>query len=838
MRLSDDSMIHRFLGRWFVAVGLASSLAASANAADVTIRVNTAEPSHRISPRLIGVFFEDINFGADGGLSAELVKNGSFDIGPSLMGWKTEGEGLSVTVERDASLSAANPSYLRLRGEGQGAIVNSGYRGIGVHADAPLFIGFYGRSEADKSAELTATLVAEDGTKLAEERFKIEGSDWRRHESKITPTKTFAKARLEFRISGAGPVDLDVVSLSPVATWRDRPRGLRRDIVELLADLKPAFFRFPGGCIVEGSQLKNRYQWKTTIGPPEERRSLVNRWNTEFAHRLTPDYYQSFALGFFEYFQLSEDIGAEPLPIISCGMACQFNSGELVPLEELQPYIQDALDLIEFANGPIDSEWGAKRAAMGHPEPFNLRLLGVGNEQWGPEYFERYERFAEVLQREHPEIELVSTSGPFPSGRHFDHAWPLLRKLGVPIVDEHCYAMPDWFLREAHRFDGYDRKGPQVFMGEYAAQSVQIASPQNRNNLRCAIAEAAFLTGVERNSDIVTMSAYAPLLAHEEAWQWRPNLIWFDNLSSYATPSYHVQKLFSHHRGDVSLPTQIEDTRPVPPIAGRFGVGSHQTAVEFRNIRIANGDNDDTEALKLGDKDLTIRDGAWTATEGLLRNGSEHGSSRTLVGPRVEGDATLTLQARKVKGREGFVVYIRCGDGGSLIEWNVGGWGNREHGLTGHLATHSETPIHFERKPGSIDEGRWYDVKVSIEGSRVRCYLDGKLVHDIDAPAPKIDRVFAVASRDEESGDTILKVVNPTDEAADIRLELSGARSGDAVCRVIQLSGEPDAENSIEYPKRVAPQESEATIRPTDDTRTFPPHSLTVLRIAKAKGAP
>lgn len=823
-------------------------MAASAVSAEVTIRVNGDGPGHRISPRLIGAFFEDINFGGDGGLNAELVKNGSLEIAGGLMGWTVEGDGLKVAIERDAPLSAANPSFLRLRADASavgnrgavvnGVVVNGGFRGIGVHADAPLTMSFYGRSEAGKSAELTATLVSEDGAKLAEERFTVSGSEWRRHEAQLTPTRTVAKGRLELRTKGAGPVDLDVVSLSPVDTWRDRPRGLRRDVVQLLADLKPAFFRFPGGCIVEGSQLKNRYQWKTTIGPPEERRSLVNRWNTEFGHRLTPDYYQSFALGFFEYFQLAEDIGAEPLPIISCGMACQFNSGELVPLEELQPYIQDALDLVEFANGPADSEWGAKRAAMGHPEPFNMKLLGVGNEQWGPEYFERYERFAEVLQREHPEIELISTSGPFPSGDRFDYAWPLLRKLRVPIVDEHCYAMPDWFLREAHRYDNYDRKGPQVFMGEYAAQSVQIASPHNRNNLRCAIAEAAFLTGVERNSDLVTMSAYAPLFAHEDAWQWRPNLIWFDNLSSYGTPSYYVQKLFSRHRGDVLLPTEVDDTRPPAPIAGRFGVGSHQTAVEFRNVRVTSAANDGAEALELRDEDLTVRDGNWTAADGLFRNGSEHGSSRTLIGSRVEGDATLTLQARKVKGREGFVVFIRCGDGGSLIEWNVGGWGNREHGLTGQLATHSETPIRLDRKPGSIDEGRWYDVKVSIEGSRVRCYLDGELVHDIDAPAPKVDRVFAVASREEKSGDTIVKVVNPTDAAADIRLELSGAPSGAAACRVIQLSGEPDAENSIDHPRRVVPQESDTTIRPTGDSRSFPPHSLTVLRIAKAEGAP
>ncbi len=270
--------------------------------------------------------------------------------------------------------------------------------------------------------------------------------------------------------------------------------------MQLLADLKPAFFRFPGGCIVEGSELKYRYQWKHTLGDLADRRLLLNRWNNEFSHRPTPDYFQSFALGFYEYFLMSEEIGAEPLPILNCGMACQFNSSELVPLSELQPYIQDALDLIEFANGPVTSTWGAKRAAMGHPEPFNMKLLGVGNEQWGPQYIERYKAFAEVLKEKHPEIELISGAGPFPADKNYNYAWPELRALSADIVDEHCYAMPDWFLKASKRYDGFERNGPKVFMGEYAAQSIDITSPDNSNNLRCALAEAAFMTGMERNS--------------------------------------------------------------------------------------------------------------------------------------------------------------------------------------------------------------------------------------------------------------------------------------------------------------------------------------------------
>jgi alpha-L-arabinofuranosidase len=310
---------------------------------------------------------------------------------------------------------------------------------------------------------------------------------------------------------------------------------------------------------VEGTQLSGRYQWKKTLAPAEERPLLINRWNYEFLHRPAPDYFQSFGLGFFEFFQLCEDIGAQPLPIVNCGMACQFNSAELCPMDALNPFIQDALDLVEFANGPVTTEWGAKRAALGHPEPFNLKMMGVGNEQWGPQYIERYEKFSQVLKQKYSEIKLIAAAGPDPGDDRFKFLWSKLRALNADIVDEHCYSQPAWFLANTHRYDTYDRNGPKVFMGEYAAQSVATLSTKNRNNLETAIAEAAYLTGLERNADVVRMASYAPLFAHVDAWQWTPDLIWVDNLAVLPTANYYVQQLFSRNRGDKVLPTDIKD---------------------------------------------------------------------------------------------------------------------------------------------------------------------------------------------------------------------------------------------------------------------------------------
>jgi alpha-N-arabinofuranosidase len=558
-----------------VVVSLLAGPAGAGAPADVRLVVRADRPGAQISPTMYGVFFEDINFGADGGLYGELVKNRSFEFSDSMMGWSDEQTGTAVgtirVLDKDP-LNAANPHYVRIQptdAEAGYGITNDGFRGIGVRKGEGYLFSVFARG--DKKATLRVELVTTKAQVLAKARIKGFDTGWTRKTAILRPNATEAHARLRVLVETRNTtVDLDMISLFPRKTWGNRPNGLRADLVQWLADLKPGFVRFPGGCIVEGRYLSTRYQWKATIGKPEERRLLINRWNDEFQHRPAPDYFQSFGLGFYEYFLLCEDIGAEPLPILNCGMACQFNSGELVPLDELQPYIQDALDLIEFANGPATSTWGGKRAAMGHPKPFNMRLLGVGNEQWGPQYIERYERFAKVLKERHPEIRLVSSAGPSPDDERFQFLWPKLRELQADVVDEHCYANPAWFFDNAGRYDGYDRSGPKVFMGEYAAQSVKTVSPENRNNLQCALAEAAYMTGLERNADVVVMSSYAPLFAHEDLWQWRPDLIWFDNLRSYGTPSYYVQQLFSLHRGDVVLPVTV--TGREPPTSQRPGL--------------------------------------------------------------------------------------------------------------------------------------------------------------------------------------------------------------------------------------------------------------------------
>ena len=541
-----------------------------------TITVQVDKPGASISPTMFGIFFEDINFGADGGLYPERVKNRSFEFPEPLMAWKQASDGSPqsvMTVLTENPINEENAHYIHFdvtNAGGKVGLTNEGFRGMGLQRGATYVLSLYARTPAHAQRAGTTRIVQQrapslrveledaNGRDLAQGRIAGFGQNWKKYSLTIRPNATAQKAHLNLFVEGTGSLDLDVVSLFPVGTWKNRENGLRADLVQLLKDMNPGFLRFPGGCIVEGRYLKTRYQWKTTVGDLTKRKLIINRWNDEFKHRPAPDYYQSFGLGFYEYFQLAEDIGAEPLPLVNCGMACQFNSGELVPVDQLDPYVQDALDLIEFANGPVTSEWGRLRAAMGHPAPFNMKMLGVGNEQWGPQFIERYEVFSKVLKQKHPEITLISDSGPSPNDDRFKFLWAKLRELNADIIDEHYYMAPGWFLANTDRYDNYPRTGPKVFAGEYAAQSVGIASPNNRNNWECALSEAAFMTGLERNADVVRMASYAPLFAHVDGWQWTPDLIWLDNLRSYGTPNYYVQKLFSTNKGTHVLPVLID----------------------------------------------------------------------------------------------------------------------------------------------------------------------------------------------------------------------------------------------------------------------------------------
>ncbi|WP_187270209.1 alpha-L-arabinofuranosidase C-terminal domain-containing protein [Pontibacter qinzhouensis] len=553
-----------------LALGLTMSVNVSAQKAPSFV-VKANQPTATVAPTMWGLFFEDINLGADGGIYAELVKNRSFEFYNPMMGWKEEkrggGEG-SLLVHNRNEINPANPRYLRLQvksDQGEYGLINEGFRGMGVKQGNQYDFSVMARQHEGSNLALTIEVVNAKGEKIGGATLTPSGKEWEKYSVSFTASATEPKAQMVLLAKGKGAVDLDMISLFPKDTWKNRPGGLRADMVQLLADMKPGFLRFPGGCIVEGRTLDERFQWKKTVGKPEERELIVNRWNTEFSHRPTPDYYQSFGLGFFEYFQLSEDIGAEPVPILNCGMACQFNTGEVVPLDQLDPYIQDALDLIEFANGPATSKWGKVRADMGHPAPFNMKYLGVGNEQWGEQYVERYKVFEKALTAKYPNVQLISTTGPFPDGEEFEYLDKTLRSMTdarVDVIDEHYYRPAKWFRENATRYDNYDRKGPKIFAGEYAAQSVAIASPDNKNSWEMALSEAAFMTGLERNADVVTMTSYAPLFAHAEGWQWTPDMIWVDNLQAYGTPNYYVQKLFSTNAGTNVVPV-LRDNKAV-----------------------------------------------------------------------------------------------------------------------------------------------------------------------------------------------------------------------------------------------------------------------------------
>jgi len=528
-----------------------------------TIKAN--EYKADIQPTMWGVFFEDINLGADGGIYAELVKNRSFEFNKPLMGWTiqrkkfVEGE---VLVQNRKSEDAANPRYITVTadnaGKGDLGLTNEGFRGMGIKQGVRYDFSVMYRQQT-AGVKLHAELVDSTGKVLGEAVLAPSetGAEWHKQAISFNPSSTALKAKLNIWFEGSGKIDVDMISLFPGDTWKNRPGGMRADMIQMLADMKPGFIRFPGGCIVEGIDLNNRYQWKKTLGPLESRQLIMNRWNVEFAHRPAPDYFQTFGLGFYEYFQLAEDIGASPLPILNCGMACQFNTAEVVAMDELDPYVQDALDLIEFANGDATTKWGKVRADMGHPASFNLTMMGVGNENWGPQYVERLKVFTKAIKEKYPSIKLVNSSGTDPDGERFNYLNNELRAMNADIIDEHYYRKPEWFFANAKRYDNYPRNASKIFGGEYAAQSDKTVSVDNRNCWITALSEAAFMTGLERNADVVSMASYAPLFAHADGWQWTPDLIWVNNLQSYGTPDYYVQKLFSLYKGNKVVPITL-----------------------------------------------------------------------------------------------------------------------------------------------------------------------------------------------------------------------------------------------------------------------------------------
>lgn len=552
-----------------IAGAMALSAALSSFAQTHVMDVNTGKNGAPIQNTMYGIFFEDINYGADGGLYGELIKNRSFEFKQNLMGWTTFG---NVNVKDDGPFERC-PHYVELTYPGhddrRSGLQNEGFGGISLKQGDSYRLSLWAKAPQGKASiqvQLIDQVTDNDPQDFVSQELKIKSDKWQKYEIILKSPKNDREASLRIMLNGKAPVCLEHISLFPVNTFKNRKNGMRADLAQALADLHPGVFRFPGGCIVEGADLDSRYQWKNTIGPVENRPINENRWQYVMKNRFSPDYYQSYGLGFFEYFQLSEDIGAEPLPVLNVGMVCQFQNKEEsahVPVDELQPYIQDCLDLIEFANGDTTTTWGRKRAEMGHPAPFNLKYIAVGNEQWEDFYFKRLKPFVKAIREKYPDIKIIGTCGPSPEGKSYEHGWKAMREIGADLVDEHFYSSEEWFLNNAMRYDSYSRKGPKVFAGEYACHGVG----KKWNHYETSLYEAAFMTGLERNADVVHMATYAPLFAHVKMWQWRPDMIWFDNTNMFKSVSYYVQQMYSCNKGTNVLKLTMNGK----PVAGQKG---------------------------------------------------------------------------------------------------------------------------------------------------------------------------------------------------------------------------------------------------------------------------
>lgn len=593
----------KFNSRLLTAVALSAGLAL--NAATNELVVQTNKIGAPVQPTMYGLFFEDINYAADGGLYAEMIKNRSFEFPENFMGWEIFGH---VDLKNDGPFER-NPHYVRLSNPGHPhkwtGIENEGFFGVSFKAGEEYRFSVWARVPDGGSSkirvELVDTKAMGETQTMTQQEITIDSKEWKKYTVILKPETSVTKGKLRIFLSKPEhTVDLEHISLFPVDTWNGHENGMRKDLAQALADLKPGIFRFPGGCIVEGTDIDTRYDWKKTVGPVENRPLNENRWHYTFPHRFFPDYFQSYGLGFYEFFLLSEEIGSEPLPVLNVGLACQYQNDDMhahIAVDSLQPYIQDALDLIEFANGDTSTKWGALRAEMGHPAPFNLKFIGVGNEQWGPEYVERLEPFIKAIRAKYPDIKIIGSSGPNSEGKEFDYLWPEMTRLKADLVDEHFYRPESWFLSQGARYDNYDRKGPKVFAGEYACHG----RGKKYNHYNAALLEAAFMTGLERNADVVHMATYAPLFAHVEGWQWRPDMIWYDNNNSVRTASYYVQQLFSENKGTNVVPLTM-DKKNVTGAEGQNGLFASAVYDKDRNEYIVKVANTSSEPQELNIK--------------------------------------------------------------------------------------------------------------------------------------------------------------------------------------------------------------------------------------------
>ena len=820
-------------------------LLAACSQPQAEITIDVAQHGADIPSSMYGIFFEEINHAGDGGLYAELVQNRGFEDTSVPEGyrvkdgklyppanscnhltcakphpdmcyrWPTEeipawsltqleGEGASMKLTTEYPLNSATPTALKvtLPAEGRVAIGNTGFWGMNIEEGKDYYLRLYTSNGKRFDGKAVIRLVGEDGQELCNCPLAIDmAKAWSEYTGHLTATGSDSRAHLVIELEGKGTLLLDYVSLFPFETFRNCANGLRKDIAETLEAMRPAFVRWPGGCVVEGITLSNRIKWKETIGDPVTRPGVYDTWG----------YRTTMGFGYHEFLQFCEDIGAGGMFVCNVGLGCQGRVGDACKEDEVDSFIEDVLDAIDYALGDGTTEWSRKRVENGHPAPFPLKYVEIGNENWGPVYEKRYDKFYKAIKEKYPQLKLISTLGL--GGQH--------RHERVDMIDPHWYVSPEFFFASDKLFDQQERGDYEIYIGEYAVnQNV------GGGNLLGALAEAAFLTGVERNSDLVKMASYAPLFENVNDRVWPTNLIWFDSYRVMGRSSYQVQKMYAENRPSFNVATSFE--QPVIPVGvkGQIAVGGWNTDNEYKDLKVTLADGRTVEAdMSQG---WTPQEGTWNAEGGTLK-GSGPGVMRWNLWsvPEAFGDCSISLKARKIAGAEGFLIYFGMHDGKNGYVLNIGGWGNQTTAF--QRVNGNDMPQIPNNISQYVEEGRWYDIRIDIKDGKFTYSLDGKQM--LETAIENIQR-YVVSGYDENTGELIVKFVNATKEPFSTSVNLQNVTSVKRKGKVVTLtSADPKDENTLDDPKRVFPRESTFNKFSGQFDYTFEPWSFTVLRI-------
>lgn len=804
----------------FLSSMLLSSMAVSAQ---VNVNIDASSQGVKVSPTLYGIFYEDINHAADGGLYAELVRNRSFeDSKNDVEAWKTYGGAAMKLVDKGLLNSAQRQALeVTFKGGSRSGVSNEGFWGINTVQGRTYRLSFWAKGTLN--GNLKVYLSCDCGKHefaVATINDKITGK-WKKYTTTFTAEANKQGARLFISSEGKGKVTFDVVSLFP-PTFNNRENGLRPDLASMLQVLHPKFLRFPGGCFVEGQETKeNAFHWEKTVGPIETR---PGHWNVNWGYRT------SDGLGFHEYLQMAEDFGAKPLYVVNVGIW----HGGFTPVDSIQPWIDEALNALEYANGPVTSKYGAMRAKNGHPAPFNIEYLEIGNENNQPDvtqqsdhYYERYKLFKDAILKKYPEMHII---GDVVAWGDDNPKWGSNEK--AELLDEHYYRNPSWFADNFHKYDSYPRNGQDIYVGEYA---VTQGFGEN-GSLDAALGEAIYMMGMENNSDVVKMASYAPIFANLNDLKWRPDMIQFNANKVFGTPSYYVQKIMADNIGTRVVPVSVDDPytrrmkeKPVAPTVSKFGVATWNTQASFQFTGLES-DAGTPVSVNKDKSSFTRLNGDWN-TEGETLSQTSSDQSAIMINNTVVKTANykLKLRARKNSGEEGFMIVFNYVDKDNYSWINFGGWGNTQHGVEQIV---NGAKMQTAAKSGRVETGRWYDVTLQQHGDSIKCWLDKDLVFDTKLLQNTSLGVYGNATLDEATGDLIVKIANTTPEVNQTNINLKNYVAKSAVVTRLSSAKGTD-ENSIDDLNNVYPVQQ--TLSPEKDKISFevPAYSLNIVRIRK-----